>query len=136
MNSNRYILEPYKGMNTRYHCPECNQKEKTFSRYIDLETGEQLNPIVGRCNRESNCSYHYKPKQYFQDYKIENEFRDKYAHARTRGKSLLVTNTNKTLSIINVEVFKASLKNYESNYFVKFLFELFGKEVRIRLRWW
>jgi hypothetical protein len=51
MNEFRYILEPYKGMNTRYHCPVCQQKDRTFVRYIDTETGEHLSPIVGRCNR-------------------------------------------------------------------------------------
>lgn len=66
MTEHRYILEPYKGMNTRYGCPSCQQKDKTFSLYIDAETGEHIHPTVGRCNRESNCGHHYTPKQYFQ----------------------------------------------------------------------
>ncbi len=67
MNSYKYILEPYKGMKSRYKCPACQSREKTFSRYIDTETGEYLNPDVGRCNRENNCGYHYTPSQYFKD---------------------------------------------------------------------
>ena len=68
--AHRYILEPYKGMNTRYRCPSCQQQDKTFSLYIDTETGEHIHPSVGRCNRESNCGHHYTPKQYFQDNNI------------------------------------------------------------------
>lgn len=67
MNEHKYILEPYKGMNTRYRCPSCQQRDKTFSLYIDRETGEHINSTVGRCNRESNCGHHYTPKQYFKD---------------------------------------------------------------------
>jgi len=66
MTENRYILEPYKGMNTRYCCPSCKHNG-TLSLYIDTQTGEHLSPSVGRCNRESNCGYHYTPKQYFED---------------------------------------------------------------------
>jgi len=66
MQSYKYILEPYKGMNSRYRCPECN-KGKTFSRYIDTETGEHIADHVGRCNRVDNCGNHYTPKQYFQE---------------------------------------------------------------------
>ena len=70
MSEHKYILEPYNGMNTRYRCPTCQQRDKTFSLYIDTETGEHINPTVGRCNRESNCGHHYTPKQYFQDNNI------------------------------------------------------------------
>ena len=70
MNEHRYILEPYTGMKSRYFCPGCNQKAKTFVRYIDTVTGEHLPSIVGRCNSESFCGYHYTPSQYFQDTNI------------------------------------------------------------------
>ena len=70
MTEYKYILEPYKGMNTRYRCPTFQQRDKTYSLYIDTETGEHIHPTVGRCNRESNCGQHYTPKQYFQDNNI------------------------------------------------------------------
>jgi hypothetical protein len=40
---------------------------------------------------------------------------------------------SKLVSFIPVEVFKASLKTYETNYFVKFLIDLFGVEVASNL---
>src|SRR5687768_3764849 len=64
MENHRYILEPYTGPASRYNCPSC-QKPKQFSRYLDTETGEMLANHVGRCNRESGCGYHYKPKEFF-----------------------------------------------------------------------
>jgi len=61
----RYTLEPYKTPKSRFHCPQCNDKIRTFSRYIDTQTLEYLGDMVGMCSREHNCGYHYKPHQYF-----------------------------------------------------------------------
>jgi hypothetical protein len=52
----RYSLE--KG-SKKYHCPDCNKK--TFVLYIDIETGDHLPELYGRCDRESKCSYHLNP---------------------------------------------------------------------------
>lgn len=135
MNNHRYILEPYKGMNTRYRCPSCQQRDKTFSRYIDTETGEHIHPSVGRCNRESNCGHHYTPKQYFQDNNISFDTPQPKAY-----KPRPVTPQPKSVSFIPVEVFKQSLQIdktvlqvAETNHFVKFLINLFGVEVASQL---
>ena len=124
--AHRYILEPYKGMNTRYRCPCCQQKDKTFSLYIDTETGEHIHPSVGRCNRESNCGHHYTPKQYFQDNNISFDTPKAYMPRSVKPHP-------KSVSFIPVEVFKASLKAHETNHFVQFLINLFGVEVASQL---
>lgn len=126
--AHRYILEPYKGMNTRYRCPSCQQRDKTFSLYIDTETGEHIHPTVGRCNRESNCGHHYTPKQYFQDNNVSFDTPQPKAY-----KPRPVTPQPKPVSFIPVEVFKASLKAHETNHFVQFLINLFGVEVASQL---
>ena len=59
----RYTLEHCSGNNKKKRCPECGQM--TFVRYIDTETGEPLAEDIGRCDREINCGYHKKPKDYF-----------------------------------------------------------------------
>jgi hypothetical protein len=128
MIEHKYILEPYKGMNTRYRCPTCQQRDKTFSLYIDTETGEPIHPTVGRCNRESNCGHHYTPKQYFQDNNISFDKPQPKAY-----KPRPVTPQQKPVSFIPVEVFKASLKAHETNHFVQFLINLFGVEVASQL---
>ena len=125
--AHRYILEPYKGMNTRYRCPSCQQSGKTFSFYIDTETGKHIHPSVGRCNRESNCGHHYTPKQYFQDNNISFDTQPRQYKPRT------VTPQPKPVSFIPFEVFKASLKAHETNHFVQFLINLFGVEVASQL---
>jgi len=117
-------------MNTRKRCPRCQQKDKTFSLYIDTETGEHIHPTVGRCNRESNCGHHYTPKQYFQDNNISFDTPQPKAY-----KPRPVTPQPKRVSFIPVEVFKASLNPtaFETNHFVKFLINLFGVEVASQL---
>ena len=123
-------------MNTRYRCPSCQQRDKTFSLYIDTETGEHLHPSVGRCNRESNCGHHYTPKQYFQDNNFSFDTPQPKAY-----KPRPVTPQPKPVSFIPVEVFKQSLQIEksvsqvaETNHFVKFLINLFGVEVANNLR--
>ena len=130
MSENRYILEPYKGMNTRYRCPSCQQRNKTFSLYIDAKTGEHIHHTVGRCNRESNCGYHYPPKQYFQDNSISFDTPQPQPKAY---KPRPVTPQPRPVSFIPVEVFKASLKAHETNHFIEFLINLFGFEVAYEL---
>jgi hypothetical protein len=124
----RYILEPYKGMNTRYRCPTCQQRDKTFSIYIDTETGEHIHPTVGRCNRESNCGHHYTPKQYFQDNNISFDTPKAYTPRPVNPQP-------KPVSFIPIEVFKASLNPtaFEINHFVQFLINLFGVGVASQL---
>jgi len=122
MPEHRYILEPYKGMKTRYVCPDCQQRDKTFSLYIDTETGEHIHPSVGRCNRESNCGCHYTPKQYFQDNNISFDTQPKAYKPRP-------VTPQKPISFVPIEIFKASLKEHEANHFIKFLISLFGVEV-------
>ena len=128
MIHHRFILEPYKGMNTRYRCPSCQQRDRTFSLYIGTETGEQIHPSVGRCNRESNCGYHYTPKQYFQDNDISFDTPQFKAY-----KPQLITPQPNHVSFIPIEVFKASLKGHETNHFVNFLVNLFGVEIASEL---
>jgi hypothetical protein len=130
MSEHKYILEPYKGIKTRYRCPSCQHTEKTFSLYIDTETGEHLHPSVGRCNRENNCSYHYSPKQYFQDNNISFD-----TPLPKANKPRPVTPPKKPVSLIPFEIFKASLNptEFKTNHFVNYLINLFGTEVASEL---
>ena len=67
MNTYRYILEKYRGLSTRYTCPQCGRKH-TFTRYIDTENNNNyLSERVGKCNRLDKCGYHYTPREYFTD---------------------------------------------------------------------
>jgi hypothetical protein len=131
MQSHKYILEPYKGMSSRYRCIECN-KGKTFSRYIDTETGEHIADHVGRCNRVDNCGNHYTPKQYFQENNISFD-RTPPNLTKPYIQKIKVAPPPKPVSFIPVEIFKQSLKSHNQNNFVKFLLTLFGSEITGKL---
>lgn len=127
-DEHRFVLERYKGINTRYQCPGCKE-DKTFVRYIDNKTKEHVHPSVGRCNRESNCGYHYTPKQYFQDNHISNEKDQSWGY----NKPASTINKPKPISYIPAELLKASLNNFDNNHFVRFLITLFGTEITSQL---
>lgn len=125
MSQYRFTLEPYNGPSTRYICPGCNDRGKTFVCYTDTEAGGYIDSSVGRCNRESKCGYHYTPKQYFNDNNISFNSPGPKMYLKPKA----VVPVQKTVSLIPVDIFKASLKDYEANHFVKFLIGLFGVEV-------
>lgn len=122
----KYILEPYKGMNTRYTCPSCGYK-KQFALYIDTTTGEILGEEVGRCNREEKCGYHYSPKQYFEDNNIVDTDTP-HTVKRVIPKPL----NDAPTSLIDTGLFKASLGNYELNNLFKFMAKRFGTKLATR----
>ena len=122
----RFILEPYKNLNSRHICPECGKKELTF--YIDTLKNEPIHPTVGRCNRESKCSYNYTPKQYFIDNNIVSEISPKQTI-----KTIQVQPKAKEISYIDFEVVKRSFLNYDNNNFVIFLISIFGESITKQL---
>lgn len=56
----KYILEPYTGRNSRHTCPNC-RKNHSYTRFIDVTTGEYLSEEFGRCNRTEKCGYFNSP---------------------------------------------------------------------------
>ena len=66
MKNYRFTLEKYRGIKSRYTCPQCGRKY-VFTRYIDTETNQYISDDVGKCSRLDKCGYHYTPKQYFSD---------------------------------------------------------------------
>jgi len=122
MTTNRFKLEKYNGPSTRFCCPNCHRKE--FSHYIDTFTGKRVNYKVGRCNRESNCGYHYTPRQYFQD---NDDFIEKAPNESSAPH--LVIHETMTISLIPTVYLKESLGEYDNNHFVSYLIKLFGFEI-------
>jgi hypothetical protein len=69
-----YSLEHYAGKSSRHECPACKDPH-SFTLYVD-DSGNPLHPTVGRCNHESGCSYHYTPKEYFQEHPEDSSSKD------------------------------------------------------------
>lgn len=65
----KFQLQKYSGPGSRHTCPKCGRKH-CFTYYVDQD-GNEIDEIVGRCNHESSCGYHYPPHDYFNDNAIE-----------------------------------------------------------------
>lgn len=108
----------------KYDCPCCGNK-KTFTRYIHVETLEDLNKNTGICDRLNNCGYHYAPKQYFNDNKgLINQF---------ESNKPVIDNTwfnnNQIISFIEKKYLNASMQYFdtENNRLYKYLNDCFGR---------
>jgi len=119
----RFILQPYAGPHSRFRCPECGHRNKTFKRYIDLETGQYLADHVGRCDREDKCGYHCTPKQYF-----AGQPRPAPAYRATTAAD------NRTYDQLHTSLLTASLmqRAYIHNNFILFLAEVYGWETALQ----
>ncbi len=122
-------LETYRGTKSRHTCPACNSKG-VFVRYQD-ERGEYLSFDVGRCNRESKCGFHKKPKEFFADNPTGTKFQpaakrktNPYQYTNLTAQICAPIKT-KSFDYIPLEKFKLTLGNYEQNAFVQFLLNLF-----------
>lgn len=128
MNKHRYILEPYKGRQSKYKCPSCGHDNR-FVRYIDTETGQHIHPTVGRCDREEKCKYHYTPKQYFQDNKTVTVRKPKVNDIGDKASPQREETTLKPVSLIPFSYFERSLKKYEANSFIHFLLSHYDQDI-------
>jgi len=107
----QYTLE--KG-SKKHICPGCDKKR--FVRYINIEDGNYLPEQYGRCDRESQCSYHLNP--YYDGYVNKDlESRD-YGEAKTIKFTRKVVSNLSPICIPH-EVFNNTLKNYEQNNFIQ-----------------
>lgn len=124
MNTYRYTLQPYKGINSRYTCPSCGAKHR-FTRYVDTHTGEHLADHVGRCDREVNCGYHHKPKDYFAQHP------DAIQTEKTIKKNIEVIHPKPSRHTFGE--MKSTLKDYGDNHLMRFLRSKLGNDVAKRL---
>jgi hypothetical protein len=120
-------LEKYRGMKSRRTCPKCGSRH-CFVRYVG-DDGNYLSDDVGRCDRESKCGYHKKPKEFFADNPNGSKFVKNRVSNWTQNTNQNVNNClqneTKSFDVIPPEHLKATLGNYDRNNFVRFLFDLF-----------
>lgn len=105
----RYILE--KG-SKKHICPDCGKK--SFVRYFDIETKEYLPEKYGRCDRESNCTYHLNP--YSDSYGTNEQKQYEY---KPKPKP-----QTQPVYFIPEDILNATLKDYEKNIFIQNLLKL------------
>lgn len=132
MKTYRYTLQPYKGRNTRYTCPQCGHKN-VFVRYIDTTTGEYLSEDTGRCNREQQCGYHKPPT-----FEVKNQ-KEKSKVIFTNPKKQILHPNQSTNQPINQStsqlkaIFKNSLCCYPQNGLAQYLYHTYGWQAMERV---
>ena len=102
-------------------CPNCHKK--TFKCYVDVNTGERVNPTkYGRCERISSCSFHQYPK-------LEAWEKDDLNNWTPPAPQ-----PPKPLDYVSKEIVEATFNQYKTNVFFMFLVRTFGMEVAYQLR--
>ena len=123
-DTHTYCLQPYKGPWSRFTCPACGDKH-CFSLYVD-ENGDYLNEVVGRCNHESRCGYHYTPKQFFADHSTARpDWKDNFFRI---PRPTIKTTVKKQLWTIGTDIVKSSVNPAIDSDFTRFLTGLIGRE--------
>lgn len=114
-----YTLDKRPGKK-KYQCPACGHR-RTFTRYIHVETLEDLDDNAGKCDRENNCAYHYTPKQFFTDNPGERRFEVSLLRVKVPAKPV---------SFIDPSFLQASMKNVKTvnNRFYGFLTDIFEEK--------
>ena len=93
------------------------------------ESGEPLSELVGRCDHESSCGYHYKPKDYFRDHpeaggedwrEVSPELMKRISEKKSFSKSL---------SVIPFDLVSRSVRPEIRSSFTSFLLRLFDESV-------
>ena len=115
MKNYRYALE---SGSKHIICPNCGKK--TFKCYVDVNTGERVNPSkYGRCERTNNCLYHQYPEN---DANISDWIAPVYVPEF------------KEPDFIPKEMIEASFNKFRENTFFMWLVKLFGQDVALDLQ--
>ena len=115
----RFILEPYRGLDSRTDCPSC-RKRHSFARYIDITTGNYVGDDFGRCNREIHCGYMLSP--------TGDDVKDKSLFVDSSKVKKEFINVTDRISLVDSKLMLKSLSHYKQNNFVKFLLSHFDSE--------
>ena len=122
---------------TKGDCPQCSPKHRrTLSRYIDRQTGDALPDEYGRCDRESNCTYHVSPyhkgqsgmsyaDEVYENWKTANPLPLNYTRRPMSKPPCPVA--EERIHSLPAEVFQQSLGHYNQNQFASLLRGHFGQ---------
>ena len=105
-------------------CPSCGRR--TFTPYVDADE-VPLSPVVGRCDRQDKCRYHYSPSDFRHDnppiYSDRRQFGCRRTDAHMAGRKRYMA--SQCPSFIPKELCETTLSHYDSNSLVVWLRGLF-----------
>ena len=119
MGDHKYILE--KG-SKKHNCPQCGKKR--FVRYINNFDKSYLPTEYGRCDRESNCGYHFNP--YLNGYVKSIDDDNTHRSSSTKRKLTSDNSVTNQISYIESDIVKQSRKLYNQNNFTIWLNKVVG----------
>lgn len=99
-------------------CPSCNSK-KRFTHYVYTESREIVHEDCGRCDREQQCGYHAKPKQFLSTDAIREISTVKIYRPVSKAQT----------SHLPMSLVSSSFKNHESNHFYQWLYAIVGGDL-------
>jgi hypothetical protein len=125
--SHRFTLDPYNGKDSRFMCPNCQDRKNTFKRYIDTETQTYLADHVGMCSRKEKCAYHFTPHEYFKTNPDKRPGGTPFPPEQPKQDDVT------TYNVLHWDWLEETLRSYEHNYFMYILNSLFGEEAADQL---
>lgn len=117
MKDYRYHLARWNERDKSLRCPNpnCGKGHGCYKEYVDDE-GRPVDPVnhtCGKCDHTTSCGYHLKPSEFFKANPDNNP-----------GEWVRVERQPKEMISIDRQWVAASMKNYEQNTFVRWLYSL------------
>lgn len=111
----KYHLATWHERDKTLRCPGCGKGRGCFKEYVDDEGNpvDATNHTCGKCDHETSCGYHLTPKEFFK----ANGRPDEQLTVR-------VERPPKEMISIDRELVAKSMKEYEHNGFVRWLYSL------------
>lgn len=126
MQGYRFHLQKYV-RGCKLTCPSC-EKPRCFTKYVDDEGEVDFPDIVGKCDHENSCGYHFTPKDYFQ-----SSGRTFSSTNYPKQRNVPITCQPIVPSFIDTAIMEQSMKRYGINPLYIYLKGIFGEEETVRL---
>ena len=111
----KYHLATWHERDKTLRCPGCGKSRGCFKEYVDDEGNpvDPTNHTCGKCDHETSCGYHLTPKEFFK----ANGRQDEQLTVR-------VERPQRRMIVIDRKWVAATMKDYERNGFVRWLYSL------------
>lgn len=66
--SYQFGLQKWNQRDKSLRCPQCGKGHGCYKEYVNLETGEAVDPdnhLCGKCDHENSCGYHLTPAEWY-----------------------------------------------------------------------